>query len=724
MSNPNVNQNQFIDLSNINPNKVLEFSFNYELLKYVLSALINNQQNMSQELSQLKLSLYEQQKYSGELESQIIDLKIQRANSPEELEEFYSKKKELDSKNNKYNIELEFLLKQKEENIPQKTMEIYTMKKPKSGRKKEFSEQELSSERSNNINETEKTNEKDNKDANKIVKEKKEKKEKVISSDNLVNKNDLEDINKKIELSINDISSIKSSIQTLQQDLSSLRTKTSEQSKENMEKNIPKLIEEIYENKITGVKKYINNDVNQLKENMKIINEHLEEKITKLNNETKEIESLISQKFKKDFEEIKNNYDKIKNSLSLNSEKLSNTVTPLAFANARRELEEKIEIEKKFLSVDILDLKSVANSLKNQLLDHLNDSRDRDNIANIMRIIESITGNINRLMDFKKMTEEKEKRKAIIDNTKYVKPEQLNEAINNLKKMIENNKKEFSEIRFDMANIRENDLSNKASLKDLKGLEDAIFERMEKLKDIVKNNFVEKTMLVKNLKYIEYQTKHLIEENKKVEKQDNWLLAKKPVNGHLCASCEAYLGDLKPITNSNFISWNKYPQKNFGDFEKKIFKVNAGFSKVLQMINQDTNMERSKSNSVNVSKEERDSSSAERNNRRKIPNLNQKSKKDKSLAPSKSFAGADEFEIGKSLPKILMKNKNKVSGNYTTQNKNFNTIRSSANNSGVNRRDEFYENLKDLEEIQQYMDERPKITKIYKKKGYSQEKTE
>ena len=71
-----------------------------------------------------------------------------------------------------------------------------------------------------------------------------------------------------------------------------------------------------------------------------------------------------------------------------------------------------------------------------------------------------------------------------------------------------------------------------------------------------------------------------------------------------------------------------------------------------------------------------------------------------------------------------MKNKNKVSGNFTTQNKNFNTIRSSANNSGVNRRDEFYENLKDLEEIQQYMDERPKITKIYKKKGYSQEKTE
>ena len=277
MSNTNINQNQFVDLSNINPNKVLEFSFNYELLKYVLSALINNQQNMSQELSQLKLSLYQQQKYSGELESQIIDLKIQRANSPEELDEFYSKKKELDSKNNKFNIELESLIKQKEDNLPQKKMEIYTMKKPKYESKKEISEQELSSERSNNLNETEKNNEKDNKEINKKIKEKKEKTEKVILSDNLANKKDLEDINKKVELSINDITNIKSSIQTLQQDLSSLRTKTSEQSKENMEKNIPQLSEEITENKITAIKKYINNDVNQIKENMKINHENLEE---------------------------------------------------------------------------------------------------------------------------------------------------------------------------------------------------------------------------------------------------------------------------------------------------------------------------------------------------------------------------------------------------------------------------------------------------------------
>ena len=57
MSDIYTNQNELIDLSNLNPNKILEFSFNYELLKYTLTSLISNQQNIIEELSRLKLSL-------------------------------------------------------------------------------------------------------------------------------------------------------------------------------------------------------------------------------------------------------------------------------------------------------------------------------------------------------------------------------------------------------------------------------------------------------------------------------------------------------------------------------------------------------------------------------------------------------------------------------------------------------------------------------------------
>ena len=719
MSKENINQNPLIDLSNFNPNKVIDFSFNYELLKYVLTALINNQQNLTNEISKLKLDNLKQKKNSVKLASEIIELKLQRASSPEELENLNNKKNEINSQGEQYDNDLEYFQKEINDQSPKKEVKLYNMKNKETESKNEITDKENISEMNNKVDDSEKINEKKEKKGKKEDKDKKEEKEK----ENIEYKNMIDDINKKIELLTQDSTNNKSLIQTLQQDFFSFRTKTIEQNKENMEKNIPQMIDEAFNNKIAPVQRNITFELNQVKYNVNGLDKKFEEKINKLKEEINNINSLISEKLGKDFEEIKQSYEKIKNSLLLNSEKLSNTVTPLAFAKARKELEEKIESEKSTLSVQILEIKNMTNSLNNQLDDHLNDSRDRDNISNIMRKMETISGNITKLLDFKKITEDKEKRKAVVDNSKYVKPETFNEGMNNLKKMIENYKKEFQEIRFDIASVRENDLLNKASLKDLKGLEDAIFEKMEKLKDIIKENFVEKNMLVKNLKYLEFQTKHLIEENKKVEKADNWLLARKTINPHLCASCEAYIGDLKPVTNSNFIGWNRFPQKVEVDTGKKIFKINGGFSRMMNLVNQDNSIERSKSNNSENGTRERNISSAEGKNKKKIFNLNKGTSREKILIPSKSYGRIDEIDVSKNLPKILLKNKMRVIENFTTQNKN-NLGKSSTNNSDYTKKDEFYTNLKDSDENPKSFDDKPKITKIYKKKGYSPEKTD
>ena len=719
MSKENINQNPLIDLSNFNPNKVINFSFNYELLKYVLTALINNQQNLTNEISKLKLDNLKQKKNSVKLASEIIELKLQRASSPEELENLNNKKNEINSQGEQYDNDLENFQKEINDQSPKKEVKLYNMKNKETESKNEITDKENISEMNNKVDDSEKINEKKEKKGKKEDKDKKEEKEK----ENIEYKNMIDDINKKIELLTQDSTNNKSLIQTLQQDFFSFRTKTIEQNKENMEKNIPQMIDEAFNNKIAPVQRNITFELNQVKYNVNGLDKKFEEKINKLKEEINNINSLISEKLGKDFEEIKQSYEKIKNSLLLNSEKLSNTVTPLAFAKARKELEEKIESEKSTLSVQILEIKNMTNSLNNQLDDHLNDSRDRDNISNIMRKMETISGNITKLLDFKKITEDKEKRKAVVDNSKYVKPETFNEGMNNLKKMIENYKKEFQEIRFDIASVRENDLLNKASLKDLKGLEDAIFEKMEKLKDIIKENFVEKNMLVKNLKYLEFQTKHLIEENKKVEKADNWLLARKTINPHLCASCEAYIGDLKPVTNSNFIGWNRFPQKVEVDTGKKIFKINGGFSRMMNLVNQDNSIERSKSNNSENGTRERNISSAEGKNKKKIFNLNKGTSREKILIPSKSYGRIDEIDVSKNLPKILLKNKMRVIENFTTQNKN-NLGKSSTNNSDYTKKDEFYTNLKDSDENPKSFDDKPKITKIYKKKGYSPEKTD
>ena len=78
---------------------------------------------------------------------------------------------------------------------------------------------------------------------------------------------------------------------------------------------------------------------------------------------------------------------------------------------------------------------------------------------------------------------------------------------------------------------------------------------------------------------------------------------------------------------------------------------------------------------------------------------------------------------GKYCLKYWRKKKHKLNGHYSTKNK---TIRNSETSNNTQRINEFYENLKELDEIQQNENgaEMPKITKIFKIKEYTQEKTQ
>jgi len=51
-----------------------------------------------------------------------------------------------------------------------------------------------------------------------------------------------------------------------------------------------------------------------------------------------------------------------------------------------------------------------------------------------------------------------------------------------------------------------------------------------------------------------------------MEKGDNWLLAKKPLGGSTCASCESYLGEIQNTTQ--YQPWNKYPVRDSNDNNK------------------------------------------------------------------------------------------------------------------------------------------------------------
>ena len=128
----------------------------------------------------------------------------------------------------------------------------------------------------------------------------------------------------------------------------------------------------------------------------------------------------------------------------------------------------------------------------------------------------------------------------------------------------------------------------------------------------INNNkkYADKYDTLKNFKFIETQIKTVNENyNKKLDGQDNWLLAKKPLNNYLCASCEGIIrGELDK--RCDYIPWNKYPNR-----DEKYSRMGHGFSHMLQMVNDDIrknvdNKEKEKDNKErNMKNEDKDNNS-------------------------------------------------------------------------------------------------------------------
>ena len=160
--------------------------------------------------------------------------------------------------------------------------------------------------------------------------------------------------------------------------------------------------------------------------------------------------------------------------------------------------------------------------------------------------------------------------------------------------------KEFTNVNENFTHLRKlvddilKTLKNKVSYKDLKSLEDEIIIKLEDLRLSSTKKFADKVETIKNIKYLDQQIKHIVQVYiKKLDKNENWLLAKKPINSNICASCESYIGDLKD--NSPYVPWNKYPLRDQGD---KAYRLGNGFSKMLQMIQVEENDKKNVNNNI------------------------------------------------------------------------------------------------------------------------------
>lgn len=171
---------------------------------------------------------------------------------------------------------------------------------------------------------------------------------------------------------------------------------------------------------------------------------------------------------------------------------------------------------------------------------------------------------------------------SLVDTTKFLEINSFNEFLRAYTKDKDRVDRDIDDLRRYLDELAEI-LKTKASEEDLKNLEGVLNGKIDELKILCNKRYADKIDTSKSIKYLDTQIKHIIEVYiKKMDKGDSWLLAKKPIGGFTCASCEAYIGELKD--KEEYLAWNKYPVREPQD---KAYRIGNGFSRMLNMLNLD-----------------------------------------------------------------------------------------------------------------------------------------
>ena len=228
----------------------------------------------------------------------------------------------------------------------------------------------------------------------------------------------------------------------------------------------------------------------------------------------------------------------------------------------------------------------------------------RGDMQQIIKKIEYLSGELNRISND---SADVDKGKGpIIDITRLVDTNLFNETKKEINKKFDKIRLSFEEIARNLDDILEK-LSHTPSDADFAQFQSIIKNLVEELKLSISKKYADKSETNKSIKFLETQIKTIQESfTKKMEGADNWLLAKKPLNNYVCASCESIIrGELDK--RSEYIPWNKYPNR-----DEKSYRMGHGFSRMLQMINEDKKKLQDKEKD-NISDEDKSKSDSEQN---------------------------------------------------------------------------------------------------------------
>ena len=405
-----------------------------------------------------------------------------------------------------------------------------------------------------------------------------EEKIKRIEGTNFKTYKDMEKVFNTFDLNKRNFEHIKENIETIENKINSLEKDTNTKydelnSKYNskidaIEKAIEELNNKNVNNLIMDSQKEIMQKNNEAEKRNLKVNLENNEKIKEVTEHLSELDKLIKLFVQK------GELDQIKNDISSVKTAIWNCST-LDDIKETKEREDELQ---KQISI----LKEHIDDLNAKQLDH-------DDYFNYKRKIESLINRMNELdMNFTELLNKKnlklEKKGKNNGQNKFLEIKKFEELKTQIIKEFSNVNDNFNLLR-SLTDKLSDSLNTKTSFNDVKALEEDFNAKLEDLKLTFSKKFAERIDTNKNIKFLDQQIKTIIEYYiKKSEKEtNNWLLAKKPLNSNLCASCDSYIGDLKE--NSNFIPWNKYPNRE----SEKLYRLGNGFSKMLQLVQVDEN---------------------------------------------------------------------------------------------------------------------------------------
>ena len=422
-------------------------------------------------------------------------------------------------------------------------------------------------------------------------------------------------IAKKIELLENRTKECEENIFKLQKGVSDINNMVSTD-----KNNYNDFVKEISGN-INELKLKHNNEINSLKS---LLNDNMDELKNEFNNTIEQNNIKVKDEIIESVENSKNNTDLNNNSSNnfiankVNNEKLNNmnielknyinksisdtekylkTIINNNIDNIKKELANIHQDLNKKLSKSDLDyvdikLKEFETKLNNANLrvDMIQKDVDicNDTCTKSVKMIEYLSGQVVQAYqpDLEQAQRDEILKKLNSSNGKdiqsLISKSEFDYEIKNLYKKIEQTLEIESENYKFIQHI-EGRLKFFVTQNELKSMEQCIMNEIDELKNEFSKKYMEKSEIFKNLKILELQIKNIYENFPGLmhtKEGDNWLLAKKPLNNYLCASCESYIGELK---NKNvYLPWNKIPSHDV-----KKYRMGNGFSRMLQLVNMD-----------------------------------------------------------------------------------------------------------------------------------------